>query len=175
MKWIIYGDIANAKTHLLKELQILSFITFNFSAGYLNAQQMDNQKLHAIIYTLSDKIEGDNGKWQFIIDSTLLFCLTDELHNRMRIIAPVDKMENIKQDQVNQCMEANFHTALDVRYSISDGILWSAFIHPLRKLNKDQVISGISQVYSCVKTFGTTYSSGALSFPTNEERDIQKN
>ena len=125
--------------------------------------------------TISDEIEGQNGNWQFIIDSTLFICITDELHNRMRIISPVEKTVNLSTPHLTKCMEANFHTALDVRYSISDGILWSAFIHPLRELTKDQVISAISQVYSCVKTFGSSYSSGALSFPTQEDRDVRKN
>ena len=72
-------------------------------------------------------------------------------------------------------MEANFHSALDARYAISDGILWAAFIHPLQELTKDQVISAISQVYSTVQTFGTYYSSGELSFPTQGEEDAQRN
>lgn len=136
---------------------------------------MDNEKLHAIIYTLSDQVEGENGNWQFIIDSTLFICLTDQLHNRMRIISPVEKMENINQEQIDRCMGANFHTALDVRYAVSEGVLWSAFIHPLKELTKEQVIDAMSQVYSCVKTFGTYYSSGRLSFPTQEDRNIQRN
>jgi hypothetical protein len=136
---------------------------------------MNNQKLNAIIYTLSDQIEGTPGNWQFAIDSTLFICLTDELHNRMRIISPIAEIKDLTQVQIMDCMEANFHTALDVRYSISDGVMWSAYIHPLKELTKDQVISGLSQVYSCVKTFGSTYSSGALNFPTSEQRDIQQN
>ncbi len=136
---------------------------------------MNNQKLNAIIYTISDEQEGTNGNWQFIIDSTLFICITDELHNRMRIISPVEKMENVTQSEIMKCMEANFHSALDVKYSISDGILWSTFIHPLAQLDKDQVIDAISQVYSCTKTFRTTYSSGALVFPTREDRDAQRN
>ncbi len=136
---------------------------------------MNNEKLNAIIYTFSDEIEGANGSWQFVIDSIVFLCITDEVNNRMRIISPVEKAENLNDEQIMRCMEANFHTALDVRYSISDGILWSAFIHPLTELTKEQVISGLSQVYSCVKTFDSTYSSGALSFPTQEEREIQRN
>lgn len=159
----------------MKKIIAIHLLMLLACIGDINAQEMDNEKLNAIIYTISDEVEGTIGNWQFIVDSTLFICLTDELHNRMRIIAPIDKMENITDDQVNRCMQANFHTALDVRYSISEEVLWSAFIHPLRELSKDQVISAISQVYSCAKTFGTTYSSGALSFPTSEERDAQQN
>lgn len=155
--------------------KLLLILLLIFTVTVTNAQEMNNEKLHSIIYTLSDKVEGTNGSWKFIIDSTLFICLTDELHNRMRIISPIDQVENLSNEQIMRCMEANFHTALDVRYSVSDQVLWSAFIHPLKELTKEQVISGMSQVYSCVKTFGSTYSSGTLNFPTNEERNAQQN
>ena len=93
----------------------------------------------------------------------------------MRIIAPIAEEASITQEQMKRCMQANFHSALDVKYCISDGILWSAFIHPLQELTKDQVLSAISQVYSAALTYGTVYSSGSLSFPTQEERDAKKN
>ena len=101
-------------------------------------------------------------------------CITDEFHNRMRIISPINETKNLSDDEMTKCMEANFHTALDVKYAVSDDILWTAYIHPLKELTKDQVISAISQLYSCVKTFGTTYSSGALSFPTSEDREKEE-
>jgi len=63
-----------------------------------------------------------------------------------------------------ECMEANFHTALDSKYAISNNILWSAFIHPLKELTERQLIDAVSQVYSAARTFGSSYSSGALSF-----------
>ncbi len=136
---------------------------------------MNNQKLYGIIYTLSDQVEGQDGNWRFLVDSTLFICLTDELHNRMRIISPIVEIEEISSEEMQRCMEANFHTALDVKYAISDNILWSAYIHPLKELTKEQVISGISQVYSAVKTYGREYSSGALSFPTENERNAKQN
>lgn len=72
-------------------------------------------------------------------------------------------------------MEANFHTALDVKYAISDDILWSVFIHPLKELNKDEVLSAINQVYEASVTYGTTYSSTGLTFPDRrvEEKKIK--
>jgi hypothetical protein len=141
----------------------------------MEAQDMDNEKLHAIFYTLSDEMEGQDGQWQFIIDSTMFLCMTDKLHNRMRIISPIVEMDKVTSEQVSRCMEANFHSALDGRYAVSDNIMWAAFIHPLKELTKEQVFSAISQVYSCARTFGTMYSSGSLSFPTKEERKYKSN
>ena len=83
----------------------------------------------------------------------------------MRIISPITETSKITAEQIFKCMEANFHTALDIKYAISNDILWSAFIHPLKELSQKQVIDAISQVYSSVKTFGTSYSSSNLIFP----------
>ena len=159
----------------MQKLLFLLLLICTLGATTTKAQDMDNEKLQAIIYTLSDEMEGEAGRWQFVVDSTIFICLTDKLHNRMRIISPVSQMTDITEEQLMRCMEANFHSALDGRYAVSDGILWSAFIHPLRELTKDQVRSAISQVYSCAKTFGTVYSSGTLSFPSKEERKYKSN
>ncbi len=141
----------------------------------INAQDMDNQKLHDIIHQLSDEVEGVHGNWRFIIDSTIFICLTDEVHNRMRIISPIVEAEKVTDTNMKKCMEANFHSALDAKYAIGEDILWSTFIHPLQELTQTQVLSGIAQVYSCAKTYGTYYSSGALSFPTQDDKKIRQN
>jgi len=141
----------------------------------IKAQSMNNETLHSILCTVSDTLSGQTGQWQLLIDDVQMFCLTDELHNRMRIISPVTDVTEIGQEELMKCMVANFHSALDVRYSISDGIIWVAFIHPLRELTKEQVIDAMKQVYSGVLTFGGTYTSSNLSFPTNEENKTKMN
>lgn len=156
------------KAHIL--IFIFSVLSIN-----LHAQAMNNDKLNGIIYTLSDTVQGENGSWQFIVDELAFICITDQIHNRMRIISPIAELAEVTDEELLRCMEANFHSALDARYAISDGILWAAFIHPLRELTKDQVISAITQVYSTAQTFGTYYSSGELSFPTSGEQDVQQN
>ena len=93
----------------------------------------------------------------------------------MRFIAPIAQADKLSEEHITRSMEANFHTALDARYAISDGVLWSCFIHPLKELAEDQALDALKQVYSCAKTFGTTYSGGSLSFLTNEDRQARKN
>ena len=136
---------------------------------------MNNDKLNSIFHSLSDNVQGQNGHWKFIINELMFICLTDQLHNRMRIISPIVKMVEVTDEQLSKCMEANFHSTLDVRYAISDGVLWAAFIHPLQELTDEQVNSAIRQVYSSVRSFGTSYSSGTLSFRTRDERDAEQN
>lgn len=125
---------------------------------------MTNEQLEVIIKNITTKMRGQNGHWEFEIDNTRFICLTDVTHNRMRIISPIAEADKVTPEQMRACMDANFHTALDSRYAISNNILWSAFIHPLEELTERQAIDGISQVYSAVRTFGSSYSSGALSF-----------
>ena len=118
---------------------------------------------------MSDTMAGENGAWEFLVGDVKMICLTDETNNRMRIIAPIAEMKDITEEEISAAMEANFHSALDVRYAISDQIMWSAFIHPLRELSKNQVIDAISQVYSSTLTFGTAYTSTDLVFPNSNE------
>ena len=61
-------------------------------------------------------------------------------------------------------LQANFDTALDARYSIARGVLWSLYLHPLGSLSDEQFLAAIGQVVNLASTFGTTYSSGALTF-----------
>ncbi|WP_299674045.1 hypothetical protein [uncultured Tenacibaculum sp.] len=136
---------------------------------------MNNEKLFSILKHYADEIEGNEGYWNFQINEIAFMCLTDKLHNRMRIIAPISEANDLTDTQLKKCMEANFHTTLDIRYAISDDILWAAFIHPLKELTEHQIIDALSQVYSGVRTFGSTYSSGSLSFLTEEERKFRFN
>ena len=131
------------------------------------SQNMDNQKLDTIYKTVSDSIQGNIGGWQFYIKQTPLISITDENHNRMRIISPIADSNTLNEELIKACLVANFHTALDVKYAVSDGVLWSVFIHPLKELSEDQVKDAVSQVYYANINFGTTFASTSLTFPGN--------
>ena len=83
----------------------------------------------------------------------------------MRIISPIAESKAISDELLKAAMVANFHTALDVKYAITDGILWSVFIHPLKELSENQVRDALSQVYNANVNFGTTFTSSSLTFP----------
>ncbi|MEM7382181.1 MAG: hypothetical protein AAF361_13425, partial [Bacteroidota bacterium] len=86
---------------------------------------------------------------------------------RMRIISPIVEREQLEEDQLLNALVANFHSALDVKYALSDEIIWSVFAHPLKELSEHQVLDAIEQVYLAALTFGTSYSSTNLVFPGN--------
>lgn len=151
--------------------KILLFLSVLFCVN-LNAQHdMTNVKLDAIYTTISDSIQADTNRWQFYINDVVILSLTDEGNNRMRIISPIAKTESLNKKLLEDCLTANFHTALDVKYAISDGILWSVFIHPLKDLSITQVKDAVSQVYYANINFGSSFASTSLVFPGNSEEE----
>ena len=132
---------------------------------------MTAKKLGEVLESVSDTIRNDNNIWEFYVSEVIMICITDEASNRMRIIAPIADMKDVSVDMVNDAMEANFHSALDVRYCISDNLMWAAFMHPYQELDEDMVLEALSQLYNAVRTFGTTYSSTSLAFPRSPAAD----
>ena len=130
---------------------------------------MTNDNLEKILYVVGDSLTGNAGNWQFEVEGIPMFCITDASHDRMRIICPVRELSKVTSEEMRRCMEANFHTVLDVRYATSRDILWVAFIHPLTLLSKQQVIDAVSQLYHAALNFGSTYNSTNLSFPKTED------
>jgi len=142
---------------------------FLFLITSLSAQEMNNAMLDSLFRTHTDSVVGSAGQWEIYLAETTMFCITDERHDRMRIITPVKPVDAATPAEIMDCMEANFHTALDVKYAIADDILWVAFIHPLSPLREDQVIDALAQVRSAYLTFGTLYTSTDLVFPKSEK------
>lgn len=160
----------------MKTLKRLLLLIFLVGISIDNkAQNMNNDTLGKILYVLADSIKGTDGNWQFKIKDRLFICLTDESHNRMRIISPIIDDDKLFYPDLVVLLSANFHTALDVKYALSNKILWSVYIHPLKELSKAMVIDAIQQVYNAAQTYGTTYSSTDLVFPnTNKEESTIK-
>ncbi|NKC15049.1 MAG: hypothetical protein GKR94_23525 [Gammaproteobacteria bacterium] len=129
-----------------------------------DSKPMNNIRLGEIITKLDERAAGQPGFWRFHIKEREVLLITDEQADRMRVIAVIDKAEALDQKHLFRLMQANFDTALDARYAIAKGYLWSAFIHPLSPLTDEQFISGVAQVVTLVVTYGSTYSSGAMSF-----------
>ena len=125
---------------------------------------MNQQQLEEIIKSLSKESKGDDGYVAFIYQGVEMHLISDVVHNRMRIVSPIVQYEKLSTEQIDAIMEANFHSSLDGRYAVSDGLLYAAFIHPLEELSEWEIESGVYQVANLVRTFGTSYSSGGLEF-----------
>ena len=126
---------------------------------------MNNQRLRELIRQKASTIHEDElGFWKFEFDEMLVLVVTDESHNRMRIISPVLELDSMPDEQWKVLMSANFDRALDARYCVNGDMLWSAFIHPLEQLTSGQFLNGLQQVVTLAKNYGTSYSSGEVVF-----------
>ena len=124
---------------------------------------MNNDRLGELIRQIGGDVEGQSGFWQFNFGETRLICITDETHNRMRVMTPIN-IEELTGEILVACMSANFDRALDARYCMNNGQLWGAFLHPLASLTGPLFHSACSQVSEVALNFGTSFSSGGLSF-----------
>ena len=88
----------------------------------------------------------------------------------MRIVSPVTAVDTLTAEQVQRMMVANFHSALDARYAVTDRSVVSVFVHPLASLQQNDFRSALRQVVSLADTFGSSYSSQALEFNINNQR-----
>ncbi|MFK7771871.1 MAG: hypothetical protein AB8F94_07015 [Saprospiraceae bacterium] len=170
-------------------LRILSLFIFTFLMGNAYAQVedkqsentspdgMNNKKMEAIFKSEVEELEGELGNWQMNYGGSLILVLTDEKNNRMRIFTPVVEKQKLKEGQLEKMLEANFHSALDSKYSLYNRYVVSVFTHPLKELGKDQLIDAMRQVVILSRTFGDTYSSTGLIFGggTTEEGEKKEN
>ena len=125
---------------------------------------MTNQRMDELLNEHAEIQEGRLGYWRAEFSGRMLLIITDDSHNRMRIITPVAKEDDLDDVAVRTALAANFDRALDARYAISDNYLWSAFIHPLRELSDQQFLDAMNQVATLADNFGSSFSSGNLVF-----------
>ena len=105
--------------------------------------------------------------------------LTDSRANRMRLMMPIRTLDPSKQEDLRLALIAltsNYDRALDARYALQQGVLWSVFIHPLESLTEDDLENAIDQVRTLRKNTGTTFTSSDLLFggAAPEEREEEQ-
>ena len=128
------------------------------------AGTMTPEMLNEIITANASEVKDDGRVWEFQVSGVAMACIIDPNHDRMRIIAPILEADKLLEKHRKIMLESNYHNALDARYATSNGIVYSVFIHPFSSLDEKQLKSAMRQVSELAKTFGTTYSSGELSF-----------
>ncbi len=150
------------------------YVDRNPQSNSTMTKKMSNNRLDTLIKRIDKNAEGKLGYWSFVIDGQKILVITDERADRMRIIAPVMKSEELSQKQLTRIMQANFDSALDARYAIAKGVLWSAYIHPLAALSDEEFLVGVGQVTNLITSFGGSYSSGALIYRGGDSEGLRK-
>jgi len=129
---------------------------------------MTQESMEGFILGKTQVLEEQKGYILFRYQGLKMALISDEEHNRMRIIAPITRYSNLAPKIKDSLMQSNFHLALDARYAVSEDTLYAAFIHPLSTLAQEDLESALNQVYNLTSSFGKTYSSGQLDF-TNKK------
>lgn len=129
-----------------------------------NATGMTFNQLTAIVGKYTGDVKTEGSSLTFNYNDVPMTLIADERANRMRIITPVLEADQLSPEQMLAISLSNFHLALDARYALGGNTLFSTYIHPLKELTAAQVESAIRQVSMLRITFGTTYSSGEMSF-----------
>jgi len=125
---------------------------------------MTNAHLAELLAGLVQNLDGEPGYWQFEFQEVPMLLMTDEGHDRMRIISPAGDSTDLPEAELLAMLSANFKSALDARYCIYEGRIWSAFIHPLSSLARADLSSALEQVGNLVRNYGGTYASLDLRF-----------
>ncbi len=123
------------------------------------SQNMDFKSLKLVLAQRAVVLQEVDNSVQYNLDGVQIYLITDESANRMRLMAGVVKESDLSQTDLATVLEANFDRALDAKYALSDGVLWSVFTHPLKELEKEQVIDAFYQVKNLVNNYGSTYNS----------------
>ena len=131
--------------------------------------------LLAIITAIDEEARLPANGATFPIDDTMVTLVFDVNADRMRLFSQIGPSDGLSGPQLRRLMHANFDTALDARYAVAQGQLWSTFIHRMTSLTQEDFVSALAQTVTLVKTYGTTFSSGAMSFGGGDSNaEIQK-
>jgi len=159
---------------LLVTISLFSFSVLAQAKLPASKEGMTQERMAEIVAYVAGDLEGPINNIQFVFNEVPMALLSDAKNNRMRIIAPITQVENLTEAHLQATLVSNFHLALDARYAIGQGVLYAMYIHPLKELTDQQLESAISQVSTLRSTFGTNYTSGALTFGAQnpKEEDI---
>lgn len=128
----------------------------------------------AIVKAIDEEAEVLGSAMRLTISEVKVTVITDPKNNRMRAFVPIQSLDGVNQQLLYRLLQANFDSALDARYAIAKEHILSVFIHPLKELKKDQFIEGLGQVVNLVKTYGTAFTSGGMTFGGGDSRNLHR-
>ncbi|MEM9332075.1 MAG: hypothetical protein AAGA53_12160 [Pseudomonadota bacterium] len=135
---------------------------------------MTFERMADIVLALDPDAKIHETAMQLTIQQVPITIVTDAKANRMRAFVAFKNLDGVDGQVLYRMLQANFDSALDARYAIAKGHLISVFVHPLAELQKDQFIEGLGQVANLVITYGTAYTSGAMTFGGGDSRNLHR-
>lgn len=135
---------------------------------------MTAERLAELILRVDEDATLIGASWQFKVADIDTIVVFDIAADRMRIIIPITRADELEQDELLRVMQANFDSALDARYAIGQGLLWGTFIHPLGALTDKEFLVGLGQTVNVVVSYGESYSSGMFIFSGGDSAEIEQ-
>lgn len=133
---------------------------------------MTPERMFEILQAVDEGAAAQGNMIQVTIEEIPVLIVFDPRADRMRAITPIRSADGLGPEDLTRMMQSNFDTALDARYAVAQGKLWAAFIHPLGPLDKNGLLSGLGQVVNLALSYGSTYSSGALTFGGGDSQGL---
>lgn len=136
---------------------------------------MTLDRMNSLIEAIDGSVvRKSDGYWNLKIDGVPVLVIADAGHDRMSILVGIVKVDKLDPEVYLRLMQANFDSALDARYAVVRGVLWSAFLHPLGSLNDSQFLKGVGQTVNLARTYGVPYSSGLMNFGGGDSNGIRE-
>lgn len=124
---------------------------------------MDNRRLDELLRERLPGLEGGDGMWRAELQGVLVVIVSDESHDRMRIMSPAARAPD-EAANLRVLLEANYDRALDAKYAMHEGVVWATFMHRLSWLGAHELDNALAQVLTLARNTGGSHSSGGLVF-----------
>jgi len=152
--------------------RILALTLALATPAFAQEEAMTADRLAQIILNIDPDAQfGPNGA-EFNLEEIPVLVVVAPRADRMRAMVSIASVEDVSREELARMMQANFDTALDARYAIAQGRIWSLYIHPLGALEREQFLSGLIQTVTLARTYGTLYSGGAQVFGGGDSNEI---
>lgn len=133
-----------------------------------SAQDMDFKSIKMTIAQRATVKEEKDNVIEYDFDGVRIYLVADVNANRMRMMSGIVEESKLEKADLLILMKSNFDKALDAKYALSNGVLWSVYAHPLKELKKDQLVDALYQVRNLVTNYGTSYQSTDLVYGGGE-------
>ena len=131
-----------------------------------NRVPMTNERLHRLIEAIGSSVStgarkgGGLANWHFQYSGRQIAIVADDnSFDRMRIMTPIVVESDVPDAELRVLLSANYDLAIDAKFAIASGYLWSLFTHPLRALSDEHFLDAVEQVKTLADNYGDSYSS----------------
>ena len=158
----------------MPRILMLLFVLISITLPAQAEGPMSLEKLKEIVRAVDPDAQITPSAMMLTVEDIPVIIVHDADRNRMRAMTAIRSAATLSPEELMRMMQANFDSALDARYAVAQGRLWSVFIHPLAELQKDEFLEGLGQVVNLALTYGSTYTSGALTFGGGDSNQLHR-